>query len=367
MVLRTEVLELIQYTPQTPSVRTRPLLMVPPLINKFYIADLAPGRSLVEYLVQGGQQVFMISWRNPDVRHRDWDVNTYGQAILDAVDAALAITGADSGGRAGVLLRRHAGVDAARRPAAARSARRAGGRVRTCGVRPRPGAGRGRGRAARRADREDGGGGVRGPADISTGDVWPSCSRGCGPIDLIWSYWVNNYLQGREPAPFDILFWNADTTRMTAGVHRDFLDLGLRNSLVHPGEARMLGAPVDLSSVAVDGYVVAGVADHISPWQNCYRSAQLFGGRTRFVLSTSGHIAAIVNPPTNRKASYQVAQDLGPRRTSGARTTETTSGSWWPDFLAWLARAQRAGAGRAHRARPWRIPPAGPGSRHVRP
>ena len=96
VVLRTEVLELIQYAPQTPSVRTRPLLMVPPVINKFYIADLAPGRSLVEYLVQGGQQVFMISWRNPDVRHRDWGVDTYGQAILDAVDAALAITGADS-------------------------------------------------------------------------------------------------------------------------------------------------------------------------------------------------------------------------------------------------------------------------------
>jgi poly(3-hydroxyalkanoate) synthetase len=132
---------------------------------------------------------------------------------------------------------------------------------------------------------------------------------------------------------------------MTAGLHRDFLDLGLRNSLVHPGEARMLGAPVDLSSVAVDGYVVAGVADHISPWQNCYRSAQLFGGRTRFALSTSGHIAAIVNPPTNRKASYQIAQDLRAEADEWARTTETTSGSWWPDFLAWLA--ARSGPERA--------------------
>ena len=336
VVLRTPVLELIQYAPQTPTVRTRPLLMVPPVINKFYIADLAPGRSLVEHLVQGGQQVFMISWRNPDVRHRDWNFDTYGQAILDAIDAALAITGADSAVVQGFC---------------------SGGTLQSMLL----GALHQRGQLAERVAAfgltvcvlDQAQAGVAGALlDEPTAKAAAAASRTRGyldgrrlaevfawlrPDDLIWSYWVNNYLQGRDPARFDILFWNADTTRMTAGLHRDFLELGLRNSLVQPGEASMLGAPVDLSSVAVDGYVVAGVADHISPWQSCYRSARLFGGRTRFVLSTSGHIAAIVNPLTNAKASYQVSEDLRAEADEWARTTETTSGSWWADFLAWLA------------------------------
>ena len=164
------------------------------------------------------------------------------------------------------------------------------------------------------------------------------------PNDLIWNYWVNNYLQGKDPAPFDILFWNADTTRMTAALHREFVDLALRDALVAPGRASMLGQPVDLSAITIDGYVVAGVADHISPWQACYRSAQLFGGQTRFVLSTSGHVAAIVNPPTNAKATHQVSADLGTEPAGWQRATATTAGSWWPDYLAWLS--QRSGPDR---------------------
>jgi polyhydroxyalkanoate synthase len=159
------------------------------------------------------------------------------------------------------------------------------------------------------------------------------------PDDLIWTYWVNNYLQGRDPAPFDILFWNADTTRMTAALHRDLLDLALRNALMRPGEASMLGEPVDLSEITTDAYVVvvAVVADHISPWQASYRSAQLFGGHMRFVLSTSGHIAAMVNPPTNPKATYQVSNDLHAEPAAWQRATTMTRGSWWPDYLAWLS------------------------------
>ena len=145
------------------------------------------------------------------------------------------------------------------------------------------------------------------------------------PNDLIWNYWVNNYLEGKDPPPFDILFWNADTTRMTAALHRDLLDLALRNALVRPGAASMLGAPVDLSSITTDGYVIAGVADHISPWQACYRSAQLFGGNVRFVLSTSGHIAAMVNPPTNPKATHQAGSaDLGAEPADWHHATPTT-------------------------------------------
>jgi poly(3-hydroxyalkanoate) synthetase len=127
------------------------------------------------------------------------------------------------------------------------------------------------------------------------------------PTDLVWRYWVNNYVQGRVPPAFDVLFWNADTTRMPAALHRDMVQMGVHNALTEPGGVTMLGSPVDLGTVTTDTYVVAGVADHISPWQACYRSARLLGNKDmRFVLSTSGHIAALVNPSGNPKASYRV-------------------------------------------------------------
>src|SRR6201987_1135196 len=125
------------------------------------------------------------------------------------------------------------------------------------------------------------------------------------PTDLVWRYWVNNYVQGRPPAPFDVLFWNADSTRMAAGLHRDFVLMGVNNSLASHGAGSMLGSPVDLSRVTVDAYVIGGISDHICPWQATYRSARLLGSKdNRFVLSTSGHIAALVNPPGNPKASF---------------------------------------------------------------
>ena len=127
------------------------------------------------------------------------------------------------------------------------------------------------------------------------------------PNDLIWNYWVNNYLMGHAPKAFDILYWNADPVRMSAGMHRDFMDLAIRNALVEPGAADMLGTKVDLSKIDRDTYVVAGIADHLCKWESCYQTTQLFGGETKFVLSTSGHIAAMVNPPGNPKASYQTA------------------------------------------------------------
>jgi polyhydroxyalkanoate synthase len=157
------------------------------------------------------------------------------------------------------------------------------------------------------------------------------------PNDLIWNYWVNNYLLGKKPPPFDILFWNADTTRMTAGLHRDFLQLGAANALVSPGTATMLGSPVDLSAVDRDSYIVAGITDHICPWQSCYRTTQLLGGQPRFVLSTSGHIAAMVNPPGNEKARYQLAEECPEDPKKWLRQAETRHGTWWPDHASWLA------------------------------
>ena len=146
------------------------------------------------------------------------------------------------------------------------------------------------------------------------------------PGDLIWNYWVNNYLLGREPARFDILFWNADTTRMTAGLHRDFVRAALDNALASPGGLTVLGTEIDLSRVDLDSYVVAGVADHICPWQSCYRGAQLLGGKTRFVLSSSGHIAALVNPAGNKKSGYQVSDDVTADAESWQRAARRRAG-----------------------------------------
>src|SRR6185369_2089587 len=156
------------------------------------------------------------------------------------------------------------------------------------------------------------------------------------PGDLVWQYWVNNYLLGRKPPGFDGLFWNADTTRMAAGLHADFVDLALHNRLTEAGSVTVLGTPVDLSAVEVDAYVVAGITDHLTPWASCYRTTQLLGGDTRFVLSTSGHIAALVNPPGNAKAGYRTAEGNPPDANAWLAGAQVNEGSWWPDFTAWL-------------------------------
>src|SRR5689334_24575500 len=288
VVLRTPVFELIQYRPVTPAVRQIPLLIVPPVINKFYVMDLAPNRSMLEYLVSQGLQVFMVSWRNPDARHAKWDLDTYGQAILDAMDAAARITGSErtalagacSGGIVAAMVAAHLAHTGQQDRIAALTLMvtvldQAHAGLASAVIDERTA------RVAAAASRARGYLDGRSLAEVF---AW------LRPNDLIWNYWVNNYLLGKKPPAFDILFWNADTTRMTAGLHRDFLELGAANALVTPGAATMLGSPVDLAAVDRDSYIVAGITDHICPWQSCYSSARLLGGRSRFLLSTSGHI-----------------------------------------------------------------------------
>jgi polyhydroxyalkanoate synthase len=335
VVLRTPVFELIQYRAATATVRQVPLLIVPPTINKFYVMDLAPGRSLAEYLAASGLQVFMISWRNPDARHAAWDFNTYGQAVLDAMDATARITGSAqaalmgtcSGGVISAMVAAHLAHTGQQHRIAAFTLMvtvldQAQAGLASAAISERTA------RMAAAASRARGYLDGRSLAEVF---AW------LRPNDLIWNYWVNNYLLGRKPPPFDILFWNADTTRMTAGLHRDFLHVGVTNALTTPGSVTMLGSPVDLALVKRDTYMVAGVTDHICPWQSCYRSTQLLSGRHRFILSTSGHIAAMVNPPGNEKASYQVADESPLDPEQWLRSAETHRGSWWPDYAGWLA------------------------------
>jgi polyhydroxyalkanoate synthase len=329
VVARTPAYELIQYQPSTETVRQLPLLIVPPTINKYYILDLAPGRSLIEYLTSQGQQVFVMSWRNPDARHASWGLDAYVQAIIEAVDAAADICSADAvnllGACSGGIL---ASLAAVLTP-----------RLASLGLLV----------TMLDQSRTDAVGALM-DESMAEAAIAASARKGyldgrklaevfawLRPGDLIWNYWVNNYLLGREPAKFDILFWNSDTTRMTAGLHRDFVRAAVGNSLAHPGGLTVLGTEVDLARADLDSYVVAGVADHICPWQSCYRGSQLLGGKTRFVLSTSGHIAALVNPPGNKKASYQVSDDVTPDSGTWQRTAAKEQGSWWPDYSAWLS------------------------------
>ena len=157
------------------------------------------------------------------------------------------------------------------------------------------------------------------------------------PNDLVWNYWVNNYLLGQNPPAFDILYWNADTTRLPAGLHADFLDLSISNGLAE-GTLTVLGTPVDLGKVELDAYVVAGSTDHIVPWKTAYQTTQLLGGDTEFVLSSSGHIQAIVNPPGNPKSSYRTGDGAPPADAEAwLDGSETHGGSWWEHWTAWLS------------------------------
>jgi polyhydroxyalkanoate synthase len=340
VVLRTELFELIQYEASTPKVRETPLLLVPPMINKFYIADIAPGRSMMEYFVGAGQQCFTISWRNPDERHAEWGLDDYASAVLESLDAVERITGSKRSHVMGLC---------------------AGGITASCAI----------GHLAATGDLDRIAGLTLGVCVLDNGNAGtvgalvdrPTAATALAesqrkgyldgralagvfawlrPNDLVWNYWVNNYLLGKDPPAFDVLYWNADSTNMPHGLHRDFMELSLANDLVRPGERVVLGTPIDLSQITVDSYQVAGISDHITPWQSNYRSTQLLGSNPRFVLSTSGHIAALVNPPGNEKASYQVNASNPPEAEAWLRAATTHKGTWWDDYVAWLK--ERSGA-----------------------
>jgi polyhydroxyalkanoate synthase subunit PhaC len=334
VVYSCEQFELIQYQPVTETVYRYPLLIVPPMINKYYITDLAPGRSMAEFFVSLGHQVFVMSWRNPDARHRDWNLDTYGSAVVRALDAVREISGAAkasvcalcSGGIVTSMVAAHLSVTGELTKLAS-----------LClGVTVLDQARAGT--AGAMIDEETAAAAMavsqaRGYLD---GRALAEVFAWLRPDDLIWNYWVNNYLQGRPPPAFDILSWNADTTRLPAALHHDFIKLALANALTVPGAATMLGSPVDLSKVDTEAYVIAGAADHLCPWESCYRTTGLLGGPVRFVLSTSGHIAALVNPPDNPKASFRTGTVLADPDEFLAEAS-TVPGSWWADYSGWLA------------------------------
>jgi polyhydroxyalkanoate synthase len=290
---------------------------------------------MVEYLVAQGLQVFVISWRNPDEAHAHFDMDTYAAAVLEARAAVAEITGQEtvhlsaacSGGiiTAGVLGHlagegRLGDVASLTLLVCALDNERAGV----------PSAFTGRELAAAAVAESARKGYLDGRA-LAGVFAW------LRPNDLIWGYVVNNYLLGKAPPSFDILYWNQDTVRLAAGLHRDFIRLALDNALTRPGGMRTLDTPVDLGAVTIDSYIVAGSNDHIVPWENAYRSTQLLGGNSRFVLSTSGHIQALINPPVpDSRSTYRVATHNPSTSDEWLSGAATHQGSWWTDYVTWL-------------------------------
>jgi polyhydroxyalkanoate synthase len=356
VVFRNELIELIQYAPATAEVYKRPLVIVPPCINKYYILDLRPENSFVRHVVAAGHTVFIISWRNipPELGHLTWD-DYLEKGVLRAIDTAREISGSRTVNALGfcvggtllacslsVLAARHEhvvtsvtflttlldfedpgeiGVYVSREYLAAREpALLAGARVR--------------------------------------GSELANAFASLRPNELVWNYVVSNYLKGRTPPPFDLLYWNGDSANLAGPMYAYYLrNMYLDNRLCEPSALRMCGQAIDLSRVVLPTYVYASHDDHIVPWRSAYRNTALVGGDPTFVLGASGHIAGVVNPVATRRRHYWSNDLLTDNPDDWLARAQSHPGSWWPHWTEWLA--QYAGA---------RVPaPKREGSRRHRP
>jgi polyhydroxyalkanoate synthase len=332
VVAREPLAELIQYTPTTDTVHERPILIVPPPIGRYYFLDLRPGRSFVEFAVANQLNTFLLSWRNPGPAQGSWDLEDYASTVLSAIDHVRAITGSPEVNLVGFCA---GGIISS--TVLSHLAARGDPRVHSAsfavtlldfGQRAPLTAYNDRtlldlvGRRSKRA-------GVITSRQLGAAFTWMR------PDDLVFSYVVNNYVLGERPPTFDILAWNADGTNLPAALHNTFLDIFQNNNLVEPGGLSALGTPVDLSRITVPTFVTGAVSDHLTPWKSCYRTTQLVGGDTTFVLSYSGHIASLINPPGNPKAHYWHGGPSGADPDAWLEQATRTQGSWWEPWARW--------------------------------
>ncbi len=344
VVLRTEMMELIHYSATTDEVYAIPQLTIPPQINKMYINDLTPEKSVVKFQLDHGVQTFVISWKNPTKDQGAWGMGDYVASCAQAMEAVAKITGSDtvnlsagcSGGQTAAVL--------ASKLAAEGSDLLGALTLMVCVLHPQQGdieAGslmtdNGLALAKKRAAK----GGIIKGEDLSRGFAW------LRPNDLIWNYVINNYLLGEDPPAFDVLFWNSDATNLSATLMGDFLTLSETLAFTRQGEVEMAGHQIDLSKVDADVFILGGVTDHITPWRATYRSSALFGsGNVTYALSQSGHMQAILNPPGNPKAKFYVQKaggELPATAEDWLKGTEEVAGSWWPFWIEWVQ--QRSGA-----------------------
>jgi polyhydroxyalkanoate synthase subunit PhaC len=344
VVFRNHLIELIAYEPQTETVFEQPIVYSPAWINKYYVLDLSPGRSLIEHAVRAGFTVFAISYRNPDAGMSQLLLDDYlRDGLLTALDQATTITGSPVANIlsvciGGTLAMMGLGVLAARD-----EADRVGWGTLTVSLADysEPGAigAFADERTIRRIERRNARRGYLASADLSTPFTLMRSN------ELVWNYVVSNWYMGRKPPAFDILAWNADSTRLPAAMHSQFLRrCYLENRLVTPGAFEIDGTGVDLSHVRTPLYVVGAERDHIALWRGVYRTTQLVGGPVRFVLTSGGHIAGMVNPPGKGNARHYVneAAQYSPDPDQWLAGATRVDGSWWEDWIAWAS--ERSGA-----------------------
>lgn len=356
VIFENEVMQLIQYRPATGKVRKRPLLMIPPCINKYYILDLSPGNSFVRYAVEQGNTVFMVSWRNPtEAQGRlTWD-----DYLRDGVLKAMSLVRGISRGErlnmlgfcvGGTMLGCALGVLAARGDDWAESVTllttmldfEDTGEIAVFVDEA----------SVKAAEATLGGGGIKSGRDLA--QVFNALRAN----DLVWSYVVNNYLKGRRPEAFDILYWNSDSTNLPGPYYAWYVrNTYLENNLRRPGRARMLGVDLDLSRVRAPTFILATREDHIVPWKSAYLTTRLFAGPMRFVLGASGHIAGVINPAAKNRRSYWTRDGLPGSADEWLAGAEERPGSWWHEWDDWLA--QYAGGERSA--------PRNPGNARARP
>jgi polyhydroxyalkanoate synthase subunit PhaC len=332
VVHREDMFELLQYAPTTPTVYSRPLLMVPPQVNKHYFLDLAPGRSLVEYTIAQGILFFTIVWRNPRREHGGWTMADYVAAQLRALDIVREISGTEdvnvlgacAGGLTTALMLGYLG-------ASGRSGVHAAAFMITVIDTSEPSLiqALSTDRVRRQLSKDAAAKRIY-DKTMASNFAWMR------PNDLVFNYMVNNWLMGNDPPAFDILAWNADSTNSAAAFDRDLIELYATNAAATPGALTVLDTPIDLSGVNCDNYIVAGRTDHITPWKPCYLTSHLLGGPSEVVLTSTGHIQTIVNPPGKPRASYHVGPASGPDADAWLAGATRHDGSWWPHWAQWL-------------------------------
>ncbi|WP_037064322.1 PHA/PHB synthase family protein [Pseudonocardia acaciae] len=350
VVFRNRLVELIQYEPRTETVHRVPMLFSPPWINKYYILDLAPGRSLVDWAVRHGHTCFALSYRNPDEGLRGLDMSDY---LREGPLAALAVIAEITGEPEANVVALCLGGTLAGASAAWLAARGEPGVASLTLMNtlldfaePGPLAPFTDQRAVWGLER------VMRRAGYLPAEWMKATFDALRPAELVWNYVVSGWLLGEEPVPLDLLAWNADATRMPAAMQREYLRGCYLENRLATGRMELAGERLDLGRVRQDAYLVAAEADHIAPWRSVYAGARLLGGRVRFVLSNAGHIAGVVNPPGSDRSRYlSVAPDELPADAEGwRRRARERAASWWEDWTPWIA--ARAGGRR-------RPPPTG--------
>ena len=336
VVYRTEMFEIVQYQPKTKQIHERPLLCIPPQINRFYVFDLSPEKSVAKYLLEQEISLFALVWRNPRPDQGHWDMEAYVRATHEAIDAVCAISEQDSINLTASCSGGISTVGALAHMAATEQLHKVNALTLFVSVfetsfddslmgifATEEGM-----KAAKKysAQRK-----VLDGKDMARVFNWMRAN------DLIWNYWVNNYLMGNTPPAFDVLYWNAHTTRLAAAYHSDMIDIFHNNSL-KTKKLEIMGEVIDPGKIDIDVFALGGVTDHITPWQGCYQSAGLLSGETTFVLSNSGHIQSILNPPGNPKANYFYNEQRPADAAEWLAGAENRRGSWWPFWVEWLAK-----------------------------